>query len=123
MVLVQIYVSSALNNTYINVPLYGVYDINVCNVSYHDQPVLAHPMEIHSDILKFPNSTQPYLMFINAPSSSTTYTAGADRMLSIPRCELNGRILINLIDKTTGVQPVGMQYLLITLEVSKIPSL
>jgi hypothetical protein len=40
-------------------------------------------------------------------------------MISIPNCDFNGKVLINLIDKTTGVEPVGMQYLLITLEVVK----
>jgi hypothetical protein len=40
-------------------------------------------------------------------------------MLSIPACTFNGRVLINLLDITTGVQPVGMQYLLISMEVVK----
>ena len=119
MVLVQLYVTAALNNTYIDVPLFGTYDVNILNVSYHDSPALARPMAINSDILRFPNSHVPFLAFINAPSSSTTYSSGADRMLSIPQCTFNGRVLIRLVDITTGIQPVGMQYLLITMEVVK----
>jgi hypothetical protein len=119
MVLVQIYVTAALNNTYINVPLFGTYDVNILNVTYHDSPALARPMAINSDIIRFPNSHIPFLTFINAPSSSTTYNAGIEKMLSIPGCTFNGKVLINLLDITTGVQPVGMQYLLISMEVVK----
>lgn len=119
MVLVQIYVSQALNNTYINVPLYGTYDVCVIGMQYHDNPAIARPMEIQSDILRAVNSSSPYLMFINAPSSSVSNGSDTGRMVSIPNCDFNGKVLINLIDKTTGVEPVGMQHLLITLEVVK----
>jgi hypothetical protein len=118
MVLIQIYVTAALNNTYFDVPLYGTYDVNIVNISYHDTPVQARPMQIRSDILRLANSQQP-IMFINAPSSSTNINAGTERMISIPNCDFNGRVLINLIDVTTGAQPANMQYLLITLEVVK----
>jgi hypothetical protein len=119
MVLVQIYVTAALNGGYFDVPLYGTFDVNLLNVCYHDAPVLARPMLIQSDILRVPNSQQQGIMFINAPSSNTTYSGGADRMLSFPNCDFNGKVLIKLIDKTTGVAPVGFEYLLITLEAVK----
>jgi hypothetical protein len=119
MVLVQIYVTSATNGGYFDLPLYGTYDVNLLNVSYHDAPVLARPMLIQSDILRCPNSNVQGIMFVNAPSSSTTYSAGAERMVSFPNCDFNGKVLINVIDRTTNVAPVGMQFLLITLEAFK----
>ena len=119
MVLVQIYVSQALNNTQFNVPLYGTYDVNILNVTYHDNPAIARPMLITSDVLRCPNSGRPGIMFVNAPSSNTTYNGGIERAVSFPNCDFNGRILINLIDITTGIEPVGMQHLLITLEATK----
>lgn len=119
MVLVQIYVTEVTNGSYFDVPLYGTYDVNLLNVSYHDQPVLARPMLIQSDILRVPNSNQQGIMFINQPHTNMTYNGGAERMVSFPNCDFNGKVLINVIDKTTGVQPFGMQYLLITLEAFK----
>jgi hypothetical protein len=119
MPLVQIYVTSALNGTYFDVPLYGTHDVNILNVSYHDAPVLAHPMLIQSDILRVPNSQQQGIMFINQPHTNMTYNGGAERMVSFPNCDFNGKVLIRVIDKTTGVAPVGMEYLLITLEAIK----
>jgi len=119
MVLIQLYIAAAQNNTYLDVPLYGTFDVNLLNVSYHDAPALARPMLIQSDILRVPNSQQQGIMFINAPSSSTPFNQGIERMLSFPNCDFNGKVLINLIDKTTGIAPVGFQYLLITLEAVK----
>ena len=119
MVLVQIYVPQALNNTYINVPLYGTYDVSVIGIAYHDAPVQARPMEIQSDILRVVNSSSPYIMFLNAPSSSVSNGSDSGRMVSIPNCDFNGKVLINVIDKTTGTAPANMQYLLISLEVVK----
>ena len=119
MVLIQIYVTDATNGGYFDVPLYGTYDVNILNVSYHDQPVLARPMLIQSDILRCPNSNVQGIMFINQPHTNMTYNGGAERMVSFPNCDFNGKVLINLIDRTTNVAPVSMQYLLITLEAIK----
>ena len=119
MVLVQIYVPQALNNTHINVPLYGTYDVSLVGIQYHDAPVLARPMEIQSDILRVINSSSPYLMFINQAHTNIASGSDSGRMISIPNCDFNGKVLINLLDKTTGIEPVGMQYLLISLEVVK----
>ena len=119
MVLVQIYVTDATNNTYINVPLYGTYDVSLVGIQYHDAPVQAHPMEIQSDILRVINSSTPYLMFINQAHTNIASGSDSGRMVSIPNCDFNGKVLINLIDKTTGAQPANMEYLLISLEVVK----
>lgn len=119
MVLVQIYVTDATNNTYINLPLYGTYDVSVVGIQYHDAPVQARPMEIRSDLLRLPNSSRPFLMFLNQPHTNVSTGSDSGRMISIPNCDFNGRVLINLIDITTGAQPANMQYLLITLEVVK----
>jgi len=119
MPLVQIYVSQANNNKFIDVPLFGTYDVNVLNVSYQDNPQIRRPMLITSDILRCPNSSLPGIMFINNAHTNMTYTGGMERGLSFPNCDFNGRILINLTDITTGIEPVGFEYLLITLEVSK----
>ena len=119
MVLVQIYVSQANNNTYIDLPLYGTYDVSVVGIQYHDNPALARPLEIRSDLLRTPNSSRPFLMFINAAHTNVATGSDSGRMISIPNCDFNGRVLINLIDITTGQEPAGMQHLLISLEVVK----
>lgn len=58
-------------------------------------------------------------MFINAAHTNVATGSDSGRMISIPNCDFNGRVLINLIDITTGQEPAGMQHLLISLEVVK----
>lgn len=118
MVLVQIYVGQAENNnTYINVPLYGVYDVNIINIQFHDALGAGQTsvIQIQSDVLRFPASGQQSLLFMNNASCNVTYNSAVEAMPSIKNCDFNGKILMNV----TGVSGTALSngwHLILTLE-------
>lgn len=105
MVLVQLVVTNltslplitANNNTYIPVPLYGVYDINVISLQFHDSGAATQfrLIELQSDILRFPHSGSQYLTFINNEQTAINFEASSENMPSIKNIDLNGKLLIN----------------------------
>ena len=105
MVLVQLLVTNltsgsltANNNTYLDVPLYGVYDINVISIQFHDSGANTQirVLELQSDVLRFPHSNRQYLTFINNAQGSINFEASAENMPSVKNCDLNGKILVNV---------------------------
>lgn len=106
MVLVQLVVTNltsdsltANNNTYFNVPLYGVYDINVISLQFHDSGAATQfrVVELQSDILRFPHSSRQFLTFLNNAQTAINFEASAENMPSIKNIDLNGKILINTV--------------------------
>jgi hypothetical protein len=97
MVLVQLYVPYTANNTYFDVPLYGIYDMMVVSVQFHDSGANTQMrvVQIQSDILRFPHSNQQYLLFINNSQSSINFNQATEMMPSIKNVDVNGKILIN----------------------------
>jgi hypothetical protein len=97
MVLIQIYIPYTANNTYFDVPLYGVYDLNVVSIQFHDSGANTQfrVVEIQSDILRFPYSNRQYLTFINNSQNTINYSSGREDMPSIKNIDLNGKILLN----------------------------
>ena len=106
MVLVQLVVTNltggsltANNNTYFDVPLYGVYDINVVSLQFHDSGAATQfrVIELQSDILRFPHSSRQFLTFINNAQTAINFEASSENMPSIKNIDLNGKILINTV--------------------------
>jgi len=104
MVLVQFVVTNsaggsltANNNTYFDVPLYGVYDINVISLQFHDSGPATQfrVVELQSDILRFPHSNRQFLTFLNNAQTAINFEASAENMPSVKNIDLNGKILIN----------------------------
>ena len=118
MVLVQIYVGQAENNnTYINVPLYGVYDVNIVNIQFHDALGAGQTsvVQIQSDVLRFPASGRQNLIFMNQPTCNVSYSAALETMPSIKNADFNGKIFMNV----TGVSGTALGngwHLILTLE-------
>lgn len=98
MVFIQIYVSNATNNTYIDVPLYGIYDINVIGIQFHDAlgGGQTSVIQIQSDVLRFQSSSRQNLLFMNNPSANVNYSAALEAMASIKNADCNGKILMNI---------------------------
>jgi len=105
MVLVQLVVTNltsgsltANNNTYFDVPLYGIYDLNVISIQFHDSGAATQirVLEIQSDVLRFPHSSRQYLTFINNSQNSINFEAAGENMPSVKNCDLSGKILINV---------------------------
>lgn len=98
MVFVQLYVTEATNGLYFDVPVYGVHNVNIINLQFHDSGGNAQlrVIEVQSDILRFPNSQRQYLMFLNNGQNYINFNAGTEIMPSIKNCDLSGKIMIRL---------------------------
>lgn len=119
MVLIQIYIPYTSNNTYFDVPLYGVYDLNLVSIQFHDSGANTQMrvVQIQSDILRFPYSNQQYLTFINNSQNAITFNAGREDMPSIKNIDLNGKILFNL--NVLAGTAFNNWYCVLTLEVNE----
>jgi hypothetical protein len=123
MPIVQIWINSALanNNTYIPVPIYGVCNIKVMTISYHstDAGGVRKVIQLQSDKLISPASPLRFITFINNSQSEHTYDQGVG--YSYDRVELNGKILINVVDITINVSPpANFTDCLLTLQIDHI---
>lgn len=98
MVFVQLYVTNLTNNQYVDVPVFGVHNINIVGIQFHDSGGnnQFRCIEIRSDILRFPQSQSQYLMFLNNGQNYINFNAGTEMMASIKHCDLNGKILLDL---------------------------
>ena len=116
MVLVQIYVPYTANNTYFDVPLYGVYDMMVVSVQFHDSGANTQMrvVQIQSDVLRFQHSNQPYLTFINNAQTVINLNQASEMMPSLKNIDINGRILINA--NVVAGTAFNNWYMVITLE-------
>ena len=104
MVLVQLVITNQTsgslvdnNNTFFNVPLYGIYDINVISLQFHDSGAGTQfrVIELQSDILRFPHSSRQFLTFLNNAQTAINFEASSENMPSIKNIDLNGKIFIN----------------------------
>lgn len=97
MVFVQLYVTDATNGRYFDVPVYGVHNINIINIQFHDSGVASQfrVIEVQSDFIRFPNSQRQYLLFLNNGQNYVNFNAGTEIMPSIKKCDLNGKIFLN----------------------------
>jgi len=123
MPIVQIWINSTLanNNTYIPVPIFGVCNIKVMSVSYHstDPAATRKVIQLQSDKLISPASPLRFITFINNTQSEHTYDSGAG--YSFDRVEMNGKILINVVDITNNVSPpTSFTDCLLTLQIDQL---
>ena len=122
MPIAQIWINSVLanNNTYINVPAYGLFNIKVLSVSYHSTDVAGtrKVIQLQSDKLISPQSPLRFITFINNAQSEHTYDSGLGN--SFERIDLNGKILINVFDLTnTASPPANFTDCLLTLQLDQ----
>jgi hypothetical protein len=124
MVLVQLLITNltsgsltANNNTYFDVPLYGIYDINVISIQFHDSGAATQfrVLEIQSDVLRFPHSSRQYLTFLNNPQNSLNFEASAENMPSVKNCDLSGKMLIN-VNTLYATTALNNFHMVLTLE-------
>ena len=121
MVFCQIVVPVASNNTYFDVPCYGLCDIIIVGLQYHETGAnTKRILELRSDVLRFPSSQSQFLTWCINPTINLNFSSGTDIVPSIKRADLNGKILINVIEKSTGVAPANMTDFILTLEVSEV---
>lgn len=121
MPIVQIWINSTLanNNTYVPVPIYGICNIKVMNVSYHSTDQAKTVIQLQSDKLISPASPLRFITFLNLAQSEHTYDQGVG--YSFDRVELNGKILINIVDITNNRSPpTNFTDCLLTLQIDQV---
>jgi hypothetical protein len=116
MVLVQLYVPYTANNTYFEVPLYGIYDMMVVGIQFHDSGANSQfrVVQIQSDVLRFAHSNQQYLTFLNNAQSYINFNQASEMMPSLKNIDMNGRILINA--NVIAGTAFNNWYMILTLE-------
>ena len=120
MVLAQIVVSTANNNTYFPLPVTGKCSIRVLGVQYSDDKKNDDlVVQIQSDALYFPYSPARYLTILSAHTGSIAIDQGRHDY-HLCNVELNGKILINVIDTATGTTPVHFTHCIISLSIEAI---
>jgi hypothetical protein len=118
MVFVQFLITSATNNTYFNAALYGIHDINIISLQFHDTGAATQwrVLELQSDILRFPHSSRQYLTFLNNGQNYINYEASGEFMPSVKNMDCNGKFLLNL-NQVDGPAPLNANWsLVLTLE-------
>jgi hypothetical protein len=121
MVLVQILVSPANNNTFFVVPVSGKCSIRVLNMVYHSTEANTHSrvIQLRSGILQFPYSPMKWLTLVSNPQATLNFDSGFEEY-SINNCVLQGQLDLFVQDYSTGAQPEGFQWCLVSLEIDKI---
>jgi len=103
MVLVQIYINNANNNTYFVVPITGIASVRVLGIQYHDGSASTNRvLQIQSDALYFPYSTQRYYTFMCMPSNICQATINTDMSRDayhLTDQRFNGKILLNVVQQ------------------------
>jgi hypothetical protein len=125
MVFVQLLVTNltsgsltANNNSYLDVPLYGVYDINIISVQFHATGAATEwrVLELQSDVLRFPHSNRQYLTFLNNGQNYINFEASGELMPSIKNIDFNGKILCNVNLLAGTALPSPSFHCIVTLE-------
>lgn len=127
MVLCQLYITPAAgggttaNGAYQVIPVTGKASIRVLNMVYHDTAAATthRLIQLVSDNLIFPYSPLRYLSLLTNPVASLNYDVSF-QSYSLNNVVLNGQILLQVIDKATGVEPVNFTELLVTLDIELI---
>lgn len=121
MVLAQFIITSSNNNTSQAIGIQGKCCIRVLGLQYHDGAGnnTSRLIQIQSDALYFPYSPAKYISFITNNAGQMTFDNSRNEY-HLQNAVLNGQILLNVIDKATGLTPGNFQNCILTLEIEKI---
>lgn len=121
MVLVQVLITAANNGGYFSIPISGLCSIRVLSAQGHctGGGSTCIPFQIRSDRLVFQYSPLRFLTFLtNAQATVNIDTAFNE--YNITNCELNGQILLGVVNAATGSVPVNFEYCLLSLQIERI---
>ncbi len=118
MVFVQLYVTNATNGQYFDFPVFGVHNIIIVNLQFHESGGNQfRVIEVQSDVLRFPQSQRQYFTFLNNAQNYINFSSGTELMPSIKNCDLSGKILLNF--QSVAGQAFGATWhAIITLEIN-----
>lgn len=125
MPLVQFVIDPSNNGSDFVVPVSGAANVKVMAIQYVDtnNGNHHHVIQIRSDVLLFPYSPCVYLTFISGAGTHAVSTLNYDtgkNEYSINKCNLQGKLKLEVIDKDTGLVPDHFGHCLLTLEIENI---
>ena len=121
MVLVQLIITAANNDTYFTLPISGKSSNRVLNVSYHatEANTNSRIVQLRSDLLLFPYSPARFLTIMTNPSGNTTYDSSHNEY-NLQNIVLQGQLRLAVVDNATGAQPATFQHCLLTLQIESM---
>lgn len=121
MVLSQIIITPANNNTLIPIGIAGKCSIRVLAVQYHDTAGAGQSrvIQLQSDSLYFPYSPARYLTWVSGGNGEISLD-NSHLEYHLQNVVINGQIRVHVVNHATGAEPAGFQHCVITLDVEKI---
>jgi hypothetical protein len=121
MVLVQVLITAANNNSRFVIPVSGKCSIRVLSMVYHatEAATNSRVIQLNSDILYFPYSPMKYLTMVSNPSGTLNFDT-AYQEYNLQNVVLQGQIGFNILDYATGLTPNTFQWCLVSLQIEKI---
>jgi len=121
MVLVQVLITTANNDTNFVIPISGKCSIRVLSMVYHatEASINSRVIQLRSDILYFPYSPLKYITMVSNPSATLNYDT-AYQEYNLQNVVLQGQIRLAVVDNATGAQPATFQWCLVSLQIEHI---
>jgi hypothetical protein len=121
MVLAQFLITAANNGTVFPIGISGKASIRVLGIEYSDDEKkdAGHIIQIVSDSLYFPYSPAKYITFLAHAHANTVIDQGKSDY-HLTNVALNSGIRLQVIDKTTGVQPVDFVACVLNLSIEAL---
>ena len=121
MVLAQFIITPATNNKVFPIGISGKASIRVLGIEYFDDAKkdVGEIIQIVSDSLYFPYSPAKYLTFLSHPHATAVIDQGKTDY-HLPNVSLNSGITLQVISKTTGVEPVDFAGCILNLSIEAL---
>jgi hypothetical protein len=121
MVLAQFLITATNNDTVFPIGISGKASIRVLGIEYQDDENKNDPqiIQIVSDSLYFPYSPAKYITFLTYSHATTVIDQGKSDY-HLTNVALNSGIRLQVIDKTTGVQPAHFLACVLNLSIEAL---
>ena len=121
MVLAQFLITPTNNDTVFPIGISGKASIRVLGIEYLDDEKkdTGRIIQIVSDSLYFPYSPAKYITFLAHPHATTVIDQGKSDY-HLTNVALNSGIRLQVIDKTTGVQPAEFAACVLNLSIEAL---
>jgi hypothetical protein len=122
MVLLQIYVVTGTNGTYIPINMIGLCNVRILSIQYHstDPAATVRCIGINTDKLKLATSQSSNILFINNAQTNFFGFDQSHMEYHFNGVEMDGRMYIQVVDMATLAAPANFTDLLLTLDIEKL---
>lgn len=120
MVLVQIPIYPATNNSIFPIGIAGKCSIRVLSVQYYETTGNhKHMISIQSDALYFPYSPAKYITFVTGADATVALDQGHEEY-HLKNCVINGGIRLYVVNRATGETPANFGFCLLSLSIEHL---